>query len=304
MSSPETAEAIAQADFCITLNFDRHSEGPSRIFQVMVNLIDAFQEIDRALAGSIDSSIEPVLMLEDIEAGSLKAWFRTVLDAIPDDALKDINWRKAVGTYLVKAKYRMINWTAKRATVTDRNEVIELQRDLLDLAEETDVRHIPTYAPVPPKLLVEGLQKVSDATSTLRKETESASYETRTDEPVNFNMSFGVAVEALEELLTKETIENHLTLILKVKKPDYLGESQWDLKHENRTIPVKILDEKWLTSFQVREKDVRPGDALRAKVTSVTRYGFDGEVVGTSYTVTEVLEIVRAEPESPTLPGT
>ena len=268
----------------------------------MTDLIEALQEMDRMLVQSIDVEIRPVLMLEDIETGSLRVWLKTFLEAIPDESLKEAEWKKALGYYLVKGKYILLDWAHGRTTVTDRREVIELQREVLSLAEETNVRHIPMYAPIPPKQLVQGVQKVSDATMQLRP-NESASYETRTGEVVPFTMTFGVSPQTLEELLTKETIENSLVLILKVKKPDYLGDSMWDLKHEGRTIPAKILDADWLAAFQERKVDVRPGDALRAEVAMVIRYGFDGEVVGMSYTINRVLEIVKAEPPEQRLPG-
>jgi hypothetical protein len=91
-------------------------------------------------------------------------------------------------------------------------------------------------------------------------------------------------------------------LILKVKKPDYLGESMWDMKHENRTIKAKITDEGWLMDFQRREVDVRPGDALRAKVRMETKYGYDGEVVGIYYTIIEVVEVIGSSSDAPRLP--
>ena len=82
-------------------------------------------------------------------------------------------------------------------------------------------------------------------------------------------------------------------MILKVKKPDYLGESQWEFRHETHPIPAKILDEKWLKDFQSRKHDVRPGDSLRAIVETEVNYDYNQEVVGTHYYVIEVKEVIR-----------
>ncbi len=54
------------ADFCIEIDFKKDSESPTRVFRTMSDLIDAFHAFDIDLVKSIDSKIEPVMMLEDI----------------------------------------------------------------------------------------------------------------------------------------------------------------------------------------------------------------------------------------------
>jgi hypothetical protein len=83
---------------------------------------------------------------------------------------------------------------------------------------------------------------------------------------------------------------------LKVKRPDYLGESMWDFRFETKTIPAKISDSQWLLKFQNREVEVRPGDALKAQVRIEVKYDFDGEVIASHYTITEVLEVITVNP--------
>ena len=68
-------------------------------------MIAGFEQLDETVTPSVDSKIESVLLLEDIEAGSITIWLKNILKAIPDEGLKDLEWKKAVGTYLLKAKY-------------------------------------------------------------------------------------------------------------------------------------------------------------------------------------------------------
>jgi hypothetical protein len=63
-----------KADFCIEIDYKKDSENPSRVFEAMTALIKSFQSFDEDLIKSIDNKIEPVLLLEDIEIGSLKTW--------------------------------------------------------------------------------------------------------------------------------------------------------------------------------------------------------------------------------------
>ena len=47
---------------------------------------------------------------------------------------------------------------------------------------------------------------------------------------------FEVAEGQLEVLITEQVLSNRGPMILKVKRPDFLGSSQWDLRYGNRAI--------------------------------------------------------------------
>lgn len=282
------------ADYCITVHFQRGSESPSRVFRAMTDLIEAFQETDRALARCVSVNIEPVLLLEDIESGSLRAWLRAKLSGLPDDTLTSGDWKKVVGHFLVKAKHSMLEWSEGKATLTNRADLIALQERLHDAAAQTHVNRIPAYAPPDARALLENMRRVGEALAHLLP-ADSASYGTDQFQ-APFNLQFRVDPEALEDILTAETISNTGVMILKVKKPDYLGASQWDMRHGSRSVQAKFEDIGWLGRFQNRRENVRPGDALRAEVRIEVRYGHDGEVVGEHYIVTRVLAVI--EPES------
>jgi len=82
---------------------------------------------------------------------------------------------------------------------------------------------------------------------------------------------------------------------LKIKKPDFLGESMWDFKHGVRPIQARIVDTAWLQRFQQRKEDVRPGDALRVVVETDAKYGYDGEVVALHHRIIEVKAVIPAQ---------
>ena len=97
----------------------------------------------------------------------------------------------------------------------------------------------------------------------------------------------------MEDLITKERIESKTIMILKVKKSDYLGSSMWDFKLGNKLISAKILHNEWLKKFQDREIDIRPRDSIRCNVKTTTKYGYDFELIGYSYEILEILEVLR-----------
>jgi hypothetical protein len=293
------AESKTVVDFGIQIDFDRDSRDPARIFRAMSNLIYSFQQLDYALVGSIDVSIEPILMLENVEAGSLRTWLRESVLSVEDGSLRSGDWKKIVGQYLVRGKYILLRFLENKKTLSSRDDLLRLQHELVSAAEETQVRGIPIYSPVPMPKLLGGIKSVNEALSELGN-LDKAKF-ISSDGDVAMNPILAFSLSEMEELLTREVITNESTLILKVKKPDYLGESKWEFVFEH-AIDAKILDSDWLSRFQRREVDVRPGDALRALVQTQIRYGYDGDVIGISYTVLQVIEVIPfSQPQQPRL---
>jgi hypothetical protein len=94
------------------------------------------------------------------------------------------------------------------------------------------------------------------------------------------NLSVRWNIEDIEAMAVKETVEFPIApMILAVKKPDYLGDSKWELRHGKRAISAKIEDVLWLKQFQGRQVDVRPGDAIRCVVRIEHLYGHDNELL-------------------------
>jgi hypothetical protein len=281
-----------RADFRIQIDFDKKSPQPSRVFRSMSELIETFEAFDRDLARSVDSRIETVLLLEDIESGSIVAWFISKIEAIDDEVLKSGDWKKAMGAYLVKAKYITLDFLQKITKITNREEIEELQRSLLKAAEATDVHILPAYASIPREKLLGNIERIASSLTHLSPK-DKATYITDEYE-IPFNREFDFIPEEIEDLITKQTLTGTHEMILKVKKPDYLGESMWEVKHGKGTISAKIKDEGWLQKFQKRDVDIRPGDSIRAKVEIAQKYDYDNNLVATHYTILEVLEILAA----------
>ena len=277
------------ADFAIVIDFRKGEGSPTRVFSAVAEFIHAFEALDRMLVQSVDSNIESVMVLEDVEAGSLKIWLRNALRAADDQALKDMDWKPAVGKYLVRAKYIFLSWIEKDDAP---KSLQDLRRDVHKLASETDVRHLPDYAPPDPAGLIDAAIKIQSAKDMLDPD-DKVSFEHK-DGSLEIDISVRLDPDQLADLATRETITMPpAPMILAVKKPDYLGISKWELRHGRRTISARIEDRSFLSDFQGRKIDVRPGDALRCKVSVVMKYGFDNELISESYVVTEVVEVLE-----------
>ncbi len=289
-----TPPAPPEADFAIYIDFDKSIEKPQRIFQALDGLISAFERLDKTLAMSIDPSIEPVLLLEDIEAGSIKIWLKDKLKATEDQALYELDWKPMVGRYLLAAKYAFIEWVNDEEERGRTGSLSDLRKRILQLAHETEVRRIPAYGVPSASDLLESTKDVARALSPLNPH-DKVRYISSAGES-DFNVSLAWDKLDINDLAVRETISSPPSpMILAVKRPDYLGASQWEFRHGKRSIRGKIDDQEWLERFQSRQVDVRPGDALRCQVRHEVSYGYDNEVVSETYVVVSVEQVLENE---------
>ena len=91
------------------------------------------------------------MVLEEIEAGSIKVWLRNILSSTDDQALKGLDWKPAVGKYLVRAKYAYLKWSNREGA---DGSLTALGREIQSIAKETDVLHLPDYSQSQPYLFV------------------------------------------------------------------------------------------------------------------------------------------------------
>jgi hypothetical protein len=159
---------VRKADFCIEIDYEKGSESPSRVFKTMSDLIETFERLDKVLIESIDAKIEPVTIIEDIEAGSIRAWLAYILKRIPDDAIKSLDPKKVIGEYLVRGKYAVLDWTSKTTIVKERADLVPLERELNNLAQNTKILQLPYYPSINQQKLLIEINSITASLSNLK----------------------------------------------------------------------------------------------------------------------------------------
>lgn len=276
--------------FEVTIAFAPGEGDPSRVFRTMGGLIDALAELDRHLIAPISTTLGARLVLEDIERGSLKARLRAVVDDLPDDALKEGHVGRIVGHYLLKAKHSVLRWCADKNTIESRDDVKALEAQLVQVALETDLRRIPAYAPLRSEILLGDVRNIQEALTHLAP-ADQAEYRS-VDGATRFNKELVLSDDVVRNVLTREVLSSEGERLVKVKKPDYLGQSMWVFKYEGHSIEAAIVDAGWLTDFQSRRVVLQPGDSLKVLLNEQVHYGYDNEVVHRHYEVVRVIAVV------------
>lgn len=283
--------------FAIYIEFEEKTKNPSKIFSAMSQFIDTMTFVDNCLIESLNIKAESVFVLEDIQLGSLKSILKSTLTSIDDEDLKELNTKKIIGTFLVKGKEYLLDKINEKEGLTDKKELEEVKTGLLELAKETDIEYFETYRPITEEKLLTISNRVVENTISLGAD-QKISYMS-SDSKIEIKKDLNVLTNTeVAEMLTKETVTNEMTMIVKVKKPDFLGISQWELRHEEKNFQAKMLDTNWLKKFQSRRQKLGPGDSLKAKIRTEVLYGYDNEVLDTKYYVVTVIDVLFVDHDS------
>jgi hypothetical protein len=165
-----------------------------------------------------------------------------------------------------------------------------LRRQLEEIARQTDVRHLPDYAPIHEGRLVASLDKLQDAKRTLGSNDRM----TIEAEGRVFEVDLSKTWEPSEIIPVENVTETHSEgeAILTIRKPDLLGQAMWQFTHGRSSIYAKISDEAWLRDFHERRIALHSGDALKCKVKFTYIYAENGVLIEQKYEIIRVLEII------------
>ena len=288
----------ADADFSLKIDFKKGEGNPRRVFDAASAIIDAFEVLDKALIDSIDTEIEPIMVLEDLDAGSLRVFLRNVLKRIDDGALKTLEWKPIVGKYLVRSKYLVLEFLDE-SRPEHRPTLGSLKDGLQRLAQETDVRQLPDYPPIHEGRLVAALDKVQNAKGELDRDDKL----TIESEGRIYEVNLASQWEPSESIVPSDTksTTSHGELILTIRKPDFIKDTMWQFTLGKNTISAPIHDAAWLGQFHSRVIHIAPGDALRCVVTFTYIYDDKGALIDQKIDIDHVLEIISGSGPQPLL---
>ena len=285
----EMPEELPPSDFGFDIDYEK-GEGPAkRVFGATYRFIEACESCSQALIGSIGVEIEPVVVLEDIEASSLKSRFKFFWTEEGEGVVKSGDVKRILSTFLVEGIKAIVRETNDQKS---QPEVLALQDQLLELSESMDRLNLASRVPIPADDLIV-IIKQFESIKDLLVPGDRADLVLPGDKKVRVDQSVVVDIDQLRAEATREIlVHRDPSMILIVKKPDYLADSQWGFRYDGRNFLATIEDKEWLDQFQQRQKDVRPGDALKCEVRIEVSYGYDNEVISKRYFVEKIISVI------------
>lgn len=281
--------------FCITVDYDKNASKPEQIFLGIAKLIEGFQYTDRELVGCIAKEIEPVIMLDDVEQGSIRMILRSVIESLPDEGLERCDVKRIIGTFLVKAKYAILKAMDKKGSISEQAfDALELE--ISKQAQETGVSALGCYTEPKRETLITSMALISDGVSKMRE----------TDR-VQFGADIGNQLQAIqigreldidEEVtnsVTQEEITNIQVVILKIQKVDFIGNSKWEFRIGKNKISAHIEDEAWLEQYKAGKITLIPGDSLKVEMRETMQYAKNHELICSVSQIIKVLSVIHEE---------
>ena len=279
----------AAAEFELYFNFEKQSQLPQRIFKTLADLVVVLGKLENLLAQTADSDLRAELVLADVEAGSIRAKLAVLLRGIPEDAATGSTRRKPFGYFLTKSLQRFIKFLEGKASLVSAEELKNLQLALA--AEAAAAAPHPLLGPgqIPLDKLVALIEELTRAVSSLR-DSEFIEFRSPAGN-ARFNPHFNPA--NLQALLVTETQHSENEYRVKVKRPDFMGDSMWELVLKGHPITAKMADIDWLEAFHEGRVDFRPNDYLRIRLQTETTFRGSFGNPAAHYTVLKVLGVER-----------
>ena len=277
-----------ESEIEIKLEFDKNSENPARLFRSLAKLVDSINEFDFLMASTIDSTVTSKVYINDFEKGSLITKLRSALIIGDDKKLDNEDNSENIKEHIRHSRDKAFEFIAEgKSSVQDVENFVE---EINESAKNKNLTESFNYAEPNLLDLAKVVNKINESTDDLTK-NEFFEIKKKKDSPQIKTGNSKINIDDVEEALTKETIEQDFEIYYKIKKPDFLGDSQWEFKHGTKTLKIKITHSEWLDKFHLGKIIVKPGDSLKVKVNQVNSYNTNGYLLSEKKEIIEVLEI-------------
>lgn len=282
---------VVEGEIGLTIDYRAGQTPAVEVLSGAMRFIESLDRLDKALLSSVNTSLEPVSVLNDVQHSSLKLLLARALKSLSDDEIKNLEWKKWVGALLVQGKYHLL-------PLLDA-DTPEIARELEALSVHYSQVPGVLTAYQPPRLpdVLEAMEGVQAARAALSC-------------PVTVQTELG-NVELLALPAPRETdtgsaegssITNRGEEIFKVKSPDMLGEAQWTVLRNNRNTRVDMLHRGFVERYHQRKVSLLPGDALRCQFEETIRYDATGQEIDRKLAIVEVVDVITP-PVQESFPG-
>jgi hypothetical protein len=276
----------------VRLNYEQGKSDPFIAFSAYAEIVKSFKQIDNLIGKSINSDTNCKLTLEDVIPGSIiskiKAWLECTEDSLVQSSMPDKQNLQDFVDEGAKVFIESLNETK----IESGEQINDIQNKIKKLAVDNKISNILTYIPPSPKMILNVADGFAKSVKKI-SENESIQYHCNND-IIPIQKSIEVYFDKIQEEFVNQTLVSEGEMILKIKKPDLLGNTLWTFKHD-KPIQAHIEDVEWLNNFLNAEIPLFSGDSLHANVKTITKYDSDGNLIKQEYIVTKITEKISGD---------
>lgn len=269
---------------------------PVDIFKEYTLMLAAFEKAQSEVAKSISSSMKYKSSLEAVETGSvitkIKSWIEDKEPELGTETFKNVDIQK----YITDGVKTIVDNLSKDKDITIKT-IEKISSDLDNLAKIAKIKDSFSYTPIQHKKLIDLSKAMKEATANL-SDNEKVYLSEENGNNIELPKKINIQVTEKDIIGKERTIENDVEQILKVKKPDYIADSAWELKFGKAYKNIKIEDSHWINKFLNKEIKLYPGDSIKCKVHIVDEYDNFGTLVNSKISIIEVLDVIEGVDEN------
>jgi hypothetical protein len=283
MNMDRTLETeIVEGELSLVIDYTPGKTVAVDVLQTAMRLIQSLDALDNVLLSSVNTSLEPVSILNDVQHSSLKMLLARALRGVPDEHLTSLEWKRWVGGILVKGKHLLL-----QRLDADGPEVLEALQQLE-----------PDYRAAPVGLIGYTVPAVSDVQQALDDVSKARSL--LPGQTITVQSELGdVILHEAEDTPRGDEVVGPVTVVtnrgiefFKIKSVDMLGASQWAIIRNNRVVKVDMLHLSWLQAYHERKYTLLPGDSLECKFEEAISYDASHTELERRLSVVEVLRVI------------
>ncbi len=277
----------------IRLEFAANTENPSRLFYSFAEMIKSINNLDVTIATSVNTSISSKVYLDDVEKGSIIARLWNELIVNDDEKIDDINPidSTVIGEFIEESRNKSLDFISKGKSSME--DLSSLSQEIVEIAKEKGIEDTFNFSKPNVLNLAKAINEVGNSTKELNKDETFYIKSPNIEATGIKNGNSTIDIESVEDLLTEEEIVNESTVYYKIKRPDFLTDSQWDFKLGNKTVKAKILDTKWLDDFHNGKVIVVPGDSLKVNIRSTQKFNKNRYLISEKTEIINVIDVNR-----------
>jgi len=279
---------LVEGEIGLVIDYEAGAATAKDVLGVALGMIGALDALDHQLLSSINTTLEPVSILNDVQRSSLKLILARALKHIPDDEIRNLEWKKWIGHLLVVAKYRLLS-----DIEADTPQLEQTLRSLAPLYDEAP-EDLAGFKPP----AVSEISQALDAVTRARAALPHQRIVVQTDMG-DVELPYLYTAPSAEVSESVQSLSNQGVEIFKIRAPDMIGNAMWQVMRGGRNVRVKILHRQWLEQYRQRKISILPGDGIKCRFEETISYDAAGNEVERIVCITEVLEVISPPKQSP-----
>ncbi|MBU1424550.1 MAG: hypothetical protein KKH12_15575 [Gammaproteobacteria bacterium] len=273
---------IVEGEVSLVIDYQPGKSVAIDVLQGAMRLIESLDRLDGVLLSSVNTSLEPVSVLNDVQHSSLKMMLARALRGLSDDHLGNLEWKKWVGSLLVKGKHKLLQHLDADAP--------EIRKLLIEME--------PDYSSMPQGLVGYTPPQVADVQAALVGVSKARA--TLPGQHVTIQTELGdislpeteIVPDALEQLEAQTSVTNKGVEYFKIKSLDLLGKSQWTLLRNQKPVKVDMLHQRWLDDYHERKIPILPGDSIESHYEETISYDANHNEIERKIAIVEVVRVI------------